>query len=89
MTPTRPGPAFATDLALSADNSYLYVAVPTLAAPGPDTSHIDVYAVGPDGSLTSLGATTTNWPAVSRASSRTDAVGHGAAVRRDGGAATR
>lgn len=53
---TTPGPAFPTDLGLSSDSKYLYVAVPTLTF-GLNTSHIDAYAVGSDGSLTSLGPT--------------------------------
>ncbi len=44
------GPAFATDLGLSSDSKYLYVAVPTLnQTPSPQInhiSHIDAYAVG-------------------------------------------
>jgi 6-phosphogluconolactonase len=53
---TTPGPAFPTDLGLSPDSKFLYVAVPTLTF-GDDHSHVDAYAVGSDGSLTSLGAT--------------------------------
>jgi 6-phosphogluconolactonase (cycloisomerase 2 family) len=56
-----PGPAFATDLGLSSDSKFLYVAVPTLnQTPSPavnHTSHIDAYSVGSDGSLTPLGPT--------------------------------
>ena len=56
LTPDAAGPTFPTDLGLSPDSRYLYVAAPTLTF-GLDTSHIDAYAVGSDGSLTSLGAT--------------------------------
>jgi 6-phosphogluconolactonase len=55
------GPAFPTDLGLSPDSKYLYVAVPTLnQTPSSQinhTSHIDAYAVGSNGTLTSLGPT--------------------------------
>jgi hypothetical protein len=50
-SPNSAGPAFATDLGLSSDSKYLYVAVPTLAF-GLNTSHIDAYSVGPGGNLT-------------------------------------
>jgi 6-phosphogluconolactonase len=56
LTPNSAGPTFPTDLGLSADSKFLYVAVPTLQF-GLDTSHVDAYAVGSGGSLTSLGAT--------------------------------
>jgi len=56
LTPDSAGPTFPTDLGLSSDSKFLYVAVPTLDF-GIPTSHLDAYAVGPGGSLTSLGAT--------------------------------
>jgi 6-phosphogluconolactonase len=66
VTPsTPPGAAFPTDLTLSQDGRYLYVLVPTLNMPSPpnDTSHIDVYRVGRDGSLTWIQATPATLPA--------------------------
>jgi 6-phosphogluconolactonase len=64
LTDTTPdaagGPAFATDLGLTPDSNYLYVAVPTLnQTPSPavnHTSHIDAYSVS-GGNLTWIGAT--------------------------------
>jgi 6-phosphogluconolactonase len=56
LTPNAAGPTFPTDLGLSSDSKFLYVAVPTLSF-GLNTSHIDAYAVGSGGSLSSLGAT--------------------------------
>ncbi|MGA8717908.1 MAG: hypothetical protein WB557_07880, partial [Solirubrobacteraceae bacterium] len=54
--PVSPGTTFPTDEVLSSDSRYLYVVSPTLGmAPppaNPSTSHIDVYRVGPGGSLT-------------------------------------
>lgn len=62
-----PGAAFPTDLALSSDSRYLYVLSPTLdMQPAPnnnDTSHIDVYRVGGDGSLTHIQTTPATLPA--------------------------
>jgi 6-phosphogluconolactonase (cycloisomerase 2 family) len=68
VTPsTPPGAAFPTDLTLSVDSQYLYVLSPTLdMLPAPnnnDTSHIDVYRVGRDGSLTWIQATPATLPA--------------------------
>jgi 6-phosphogluconolactonase (cycloisomerase 2 family) len=61
------GAAFGTDLTLSADNRYLYVLAPTLGMlPAPDNndvSHIDVYRVGWNGSLTHIQATPGTLPA--------------------------
>ena len=61
------GAAFGTDLTLSADNRYLYVLAPTLGMlPEPDNndvSHIDVYRVGRNGSLTHIQATPGTLPA--------------------------
>lgn len=56
LTPNAAGPTFPTDLDLSSDGKFLYVAAPTLSF-GLNTSHIDAYAVGPGGSLSSIGAT--------------------------------
>lgn len=47
------GPGTPTDMALSQDSKYLYVTNPTAPFP-PNTSHIDVYRVGQDGSLTEI-----------------------------------
>jgi 6-phosphogluconolactonase (cycloisomerase 2 family) len=55
LTPNSAGPTFPTDLGLSSDGKFLYVAAPTLQF-GLNTSHIDAYAVS-GGTLTSLGAT--------------------------------
>jgi 6-phosphogluconolactonase len=68
VTPSSPpGSAFPTDLTLSPDSRYLYVLSPTLnmvPAPGnEDTSHIDAYRVGRDGSLTWIQATPATLPA--------------------------
>ena len=64
---TPPGAAFPTDLTLSPDSRYLYVVSPTLdMLPAPnnnDTSHIDVYRVGHDGSLTHIQTTPATLPA--------------------------
>ncbi len=55
------GVTFPTDMTLSPDSRYLYVVVPTLdmvVPPGSNnTSHIEVYRVGPGGSLTDIQAT--------------------------------
>jgi len=64
--PVTPGVTFPTDEVLSSDSRYLYVVSPTLGmAPppaNPSTSHIDVYRVGPGGSLTHIQATPANLP---------------------------
>ena len=57
---TDTGPGFPSDVALSSDSQYLYVLAPTLT--GDDTSHIDVYRVGADGSLTHIQSTADNLP---------------------------
>lgn len=61
VTNEMPGVTFPTDMTLSPDSRYLYVVVPTLdmvAPPGNNnTSHIEVYRVGPGGSLTDIQAT--------------------------------
>jgi 6-phosphogluconolactonase len=57
---TDTGPGFPSDLALSSDDQYLYVLNPTLT--GGDTSHIDVYRVGSDGSLTTVQSTSRDLP---------------------------
>jgi 6-phosphogluconolactonase (cycloisomerase 2 family) len=57
---TDSGPGFPSDAALSSDDQYLYVVAPTLT--GGDTSHIDVYRVGEDGSLTHIQSTVHNLP---------------------------
>lgn len=70
QTDVSPSPdarsAFPTDLTLSTDSRYLYVLSPTLnmvAPPGDEnTSHIDVYRVGHDGSLTHIQATPATLP---------------------------
>ena len=54
------GPGFPSDAALSSDDRYLYVVDPALM--GGDTSHIDVYRVGADGSLTHIQSTAHNLP---------------------------
>jgi 6-phosphogluconolactonase len=54
-TSNSAGPAFPTDLGLSSDGKYLYVAVPTLTF-GLNTSHIDAYSVS-GGNLTRLAPT--------------------------------
>jgi hypothetical protein len=52
---------------LSSDNRYLYVLVPTLGMLPPsdnnNVSHIDVYRVGRNGTLTHIQATPGNLPA--------------------------
>jgi 6-phosphogluconolactonase len=68
VTPSSPaGATFATDLALSGDSRYLYVLVPTLGMlPAPannDVSHIDVFRVGRNGSLTLVQTTPGALPA--------------------------
>ena len=59
--PVTPGTTFPTDEVLSSDSRYLYVVSPTLgmapAPANPSTSHIDVYRVGPGGSLTHIQTT--------------------------------
>lgn len=54
-SPDAAGPTFPTDLGLSPDSKYLYVAAPTLSF-GLNTSHIDAYSVS-GGNLTHIGAT--------------------------------
>jgi 6-phosphogluconolactonase (cycloisomerase 2 family) len=54
------GPGLPSDEALSSDSHYLYVIDPT--ANGAHTSHVDVYRVGPDGSLTHLQSTIRDLP---------------------------
>ena len=51
LTQTDVGPGTPTDMAISPDGRFLYVAVPTVPPP-PATSHIDVFAIHGDGSLT-------------------------------------
>ena len=64
--PVTPGTTFPTDEVLSSDSRYLYVVSPSLGmAPppaNPSTSHIDVYRVGPGGSLTHIQTTPANLP---------------------------
>jgi 6-phosphogluconolactonase len=64
--PVTPGVTFPTDEVLSSDSRYLYVVSPTLGmAPppaNPSTSHIDVYRVGPGGSLIHIQTTPANLP---------------------------
>jgi 6-phosphogluconolactonase len=57
---TDAGSGFPSDAALSSDDQYLYVVNPTLT--GGDTSHIDVYRVGADGSLTHIQSTANDLP---------------------------
>ena len=57
---TDTGPGLPSDEALSSDSHYLYVIDPT--ANGAHTSHVDVYQVGSDGSLTHLQSTTRDLP---------------------------
>jgi 6-phosphogluconolactonase len=57
---TDTGPGFPSDVALSHDDRCLYVIDPTVM--GDDTSHIDVYRVGGDGSLTHIQATAEDLP---------------------------
>ena len=54
------GPGLPSDEALSSDSHYLYVIEPT--ANGANTSHVDVYRVGSDGSLTHIQSTTRDLP---------------------------
>jgi 6-phosphogluconolactonase len=54
------GPGLPSDEALSSDTHYLYVIDPT--ANGARTSHVDVYGVGSDGSLTHLQSTARDLP---------------------------
>jgi 6-phosphogluconolactonase (cycloisomerase 2 family) len=54
------GPGLPSDEALSSDSHYLYVIEPT--ANGANTSHVDVYRVGSDGSLTHIQSTTRDQP---------------------------
>jgi len=64
-TPTQPS-GFPGDETLSPDGRYLYVLIPIIvggAPPNPPpTSHIDVYQVGPGGSLTFVQATNNDLP---------------------------
>ena len=64
--PVTPGTTFPTDEVLSSDSRYLYVVAPSLgmapAPANPSTSHIDVYRVGPGGSLTHVQTTPANLP---------------------------
>ena len=53
------GPGFASDEALSRGSRYLYVLLPSIMG---GMSHIDIYRVGPGGSLTHLGATPSDLP---------------------------
>ena len=53
------GPGFASDEALSRGGRYLYVLLPSIMG---GTSHIDIYRVGPGGSLTHIGATPSDLP---------------------------
>jgi 6-phosphogluconolactonase len=53
------GPGFASDEALSRGSRYLYVLLPSIMG---GTSHIDIYRVGPGGSLTHTGATPSDLP---------------------------
>jgi 6-phosphogluconolactonase len=57
---TDTGPGFPSDVALSRDDQYLYVVDPTVM--GEDTSHIDVYRVDSDGSLTLVQPTARDLP---------------------------
>jgi 6-phosphogluconolactonase len=57
---TDTGPGLPSDEALSSDTHYLYVIDPT--ANGAHTSHVEVYRVGSDGSLTHLQTTTRDLP---------------------------
>jgi 6-phosphogluconolactonase len=57
---TDTGRGFPSDLALSSDSQYLYVLDPTLN--GDDTSHVDVFRVGSDGTLTHIQSTTRDLP---------------------------
>jgi 6-phosphogluconolactonase len=53
---TNSGPGFPGEEAISSDGRYLYVLDPSVILPIP--SHIDVYRIGPGGSLTHIQATT-------------------------------
>jgi len=53
---TNTGPGFPGEEAISSDGRYLYVLDPSIILPIP--SHIDVYRIGPGGSLTHIQATT-------------------------------
>jgi DNA-binding beta-propeller fold protein YncE len=53
---TNTGQGTPTDEAISSDGKYLYVTNPTFM-PSPDTSHIDEFRIGADGSLTMIGST--------------------------------
>lgn len=57
---TDTGPGFPSDVALSSDSQYLYVLSPTLN--GDDASHVDVFRVGSDGTLTHVQSTTRDLP---------------------------
>jgi 6-phosphogluconolactonase len=57
---TDTGPGFPSDVALSSDSQYLYVLDPTLT--GDDTSHVDVFRVSSDGTLTHVQSTTSDLP---------------------------
>ena len=57
---TDTGPGFPSDVALSSDSQYLYVLDPTLT--GDDTSHVDVFRVGSDGTLTHVQSTARDLP---------------------------
>jgi len=54
------GPGFPGDEAISSDGRYLYVLVPSIILPF--QSHIDVYKIGPGGSLTHVQATPNDLP---------------------------
>ena len=56
---TNTGPGFPSDMALSNDDKYLYV-IDAHVMPGP--SHIDVYKLGPGGSMTHIQATPNTLP---------------------------
>jgi 6-phosphogluconolactonase len=51
LSQTDVGPGTPTDMAVSSDGKFLYVGVPTVPPP-PATSHIDVFAINANGSLT-------------------------------------
>ena len=53
------GPGLASDEALSRGSRYLYVLLPSIMG---GSSHIDIYRVGPGGSLTQIGSTPSNLP---------------------------
>jgi hypothetical protein len=56
---TNTGPGFPSDMAFSNDDKYLYV-IDAHVMPGP--SHIDVYKLGPGGSMTHIQATPNTLP---------------------------